>query len=64
MSQYWYNTSTGEVEEGRRSSWRGRLGPYPTREEAAQAMQTAESRNEAWEEEDEAWESGGNPPKG
>lgn len=27
-----------------------RLGPYPTREEAARAMETVERRNEDWDE--------------
>ncbi|MGI8517523.1 MAG: hypothetical protein ACR2ME_04140 [Acidimicrobiia bacterium] len=31
-----------------------RLGPYPTRDEAARALETAEKRNQAWEE-DPAW---------
>ena len=32
------------------------LGPYPTKGQAENWKQTVESRNEAWEEADEAWE--------
>ena len=31
------------------------LGPYPTRGEAENWKATVESRNEAWDEADEAW---------
>ncbi|MCA5894991.1 SPOR domain-containing protein [Isoptericola sp. NEAU-Y5] len=54
--QYWYNTSTGQVEEGtERSSWTNRLGPYPTREAAERALDTAKQRNDSWEEEEADW---------
>lgn len=36
-----------EPREGCRSAVR--LGPYPTREEAAQALETVERRNRAWD---------------
>ena len=32
---FWFNPTTGEVEEGRVSPWTDRMGPYPTREAAA-----------------------------
>ena len=32
------------------------LGPYPTREAAEHWRERVESRNEAWDEADEAWE--------
>lgn len=50
MAEYWYNLQTGDVEEGPQSSWSKLLGPYSTREEAAQAMSRVEENNEAWEE--------------
>lgn len=53
--QYWYNTRTGEVETGRRSSWTNLMGPYATREEAAGALGNARSRNQEWESDDEEW---------
>jgi hypothetical protein len=33
-----------------------RFGPYPTREDAAQALQKVEERNEEWDAQDEEWE--------
>lgn len=32
--QWWFNTRTGEVEQGAQSAWSDRAGPYKTREEA------------------------------
>ncbi|WP_298456855.1 SPOR domain-containing protein [uncultured Cellulomonas sp.] len=51
-TEYWYNTATHEVEEGRRSSWRNLMGPYPTRAAAQAALDLAAARTEAWDEED------------
>ncbi|GAA2223705.1 hypothetical protein GCM10010413_16330 [Promicromonospora sukumoe] len=53
--QYWYNTETGAVEVGRRSSWSHLMGPYGTRAEAEAALQSAKSRNESWDKDDEDW---------
>ena len=56
--QYWYNTETGEVEAAsQKSSWKHLMGPYPTREAAAQALETASRRTENWDQEDEDWRS-------
>lgn len=56
QSEFWYNTETGEVEESaRKSSWKHLMGPYPTREAAQQALDTASRRNESWEDEDDDW---------
>jgi len=55
---YWYNVKTGEVEDGPQSMWKDRIGPFATREEAADALSTYEQRNRAWDkadEEDEDW---------
>lgn len=49
MTDYWYNVTTGTVEEGAQSSWKHLLGPYQTREEASRAMQKVEQRNEDWD---------------
>ncbi|ANC29923.1 hypothetical protein [Isoptericola dokdonensis] len=58
-TQYWFNTKTGQVEtSGEKSSWTHLMGPYPTREEAAQALDTASRRTEDWETEDEEWRRG------
>lgn len=57
-TQYYYNLSTGTVEEGAQSPATERMGPYATREEAERALSTAAQRNQAWEEEDKQWEEG------
>lgn len=49
MAEYWYNVTTGTVEEGAQSSWKHLLGPYPTREEASRAMEKVQQRNEEWD---------------
>lgn len=50
---YWYNTRTGEVEEGRQSLAQYRLGPFTSREEAARAPEIVAERAKEWNEEDE-----------
>ncbi len=50
--EYFYNTKTKMVEQGRQSSWEHLMGPYATREEAAGALEIAKHRNEAWEDDD------------
>ncbi len=54
--KYYYNISTGQVEEGQQSDAFNVMGPYNTREEAAAALAKAKQRNEEWEAEDRAWE--------
>lgn len=56
--EYYFNPSTGEVEEGMVSSWSRRMGPYPTREAAQRALETARARTESWDEEDRRWREG------
>lgn len=58
----WYyclDHKTVEGKDGCRSM--NRFGPYPTREEAQQAMQKVAERNEQWDQEDREWE---NPRRG
>lgn len=55
MTEYYFNTTTGEVEEGRQSPGVQLMGPYASREEASRALEIAEARNKAWDDEDEAW---------
>jgi len=45
MSEFWFNTKTHEVEEGKISPAVDRAGPYATREEAAKAIETIKARN-------------------
>lgn len=56
MAEFYFNLSTGQVEEGKQSSGMELMGPYPTREEAQNALATAAQRNDSWDEADEAWE--------
>lgn len=55
QTAYYYNTKTGEVEQGLVSDWSDRMGPYPTREAAASALSTAAQRNRDWDAEERAW---------
>lgn len=55
LGEFYLNTRTGEIEEGKVSGSLNRMGPYPTREAAAEAYERAADRNEAWDEEDKAW---------
>lgn len=50
--EFYYNTETGQVEQGKQSTWTHLMGPYPTREAAQQALATARARSERWDEED------------
>ncbi|WP_120004903.1 SPOR domain-containing protein [Nesterenkonia muleiensis] len=53
MAEYWYNVTTGKVEQGAHSSWRHLLGPYETYDEASRALEKVQQRNEEWEQDDE-----------
>lgn len=50
--EFYYNTETGRVEQGKQSTWSHLMGPYPTREAAQHALETARARTAAWDEED------------
>lgn len=57
--KWFYNQETGQVEQGKVSSFENRLGPYDTAEEAARALEIIKERNEAADaidEEDEDWD--------
>jgi len=55
-TQFYYNLSTGQVEETtKKGQSKDLLGPYPTREAAAAALATAKKRTEQWDEEDRRW---------
>ncbi|WP_193104619.1 SPOR domain-containing protein [Brachybacterium sp. FME24] len=58
-TEFYYNLSTGRVEEGRQSPVNDLMGPYSTPEQAQQALTIAADRNEKWEQEDDAWEGDG-----
>ena len=54
--EFYYHLPTGEVTEGPQGSARHRLGPYPTREAAAEALRTAQLRSQRWDEESKNYE--------
>jgi len=49
---WFYNLRTRQVEGPGASKAEQRLGPYATREEAAEALSRVAARNEAWDEQD------------
>ncbi|MBL3686992.1 methionine aminopeptidase [Leucobacter zeae] len=51
---YWFNTRTGEVEEGPQSLSVDRIGPFASRDEAARANEIVAERAKRWAEEDAA----------
>ena len=53
-SKYWYNIRTGEVEFGFESPSIDRVGPFDSKEQAAQALATLRSNSERWAAEDAA----------
>ncbi len=60
--KYWYNFTTGAVEQGFESPTIDRAGPFDTAEDAARAPELLRERSRAWAEEearDDAW---GTPP--
>jgi len=57
--QFFFNVRTRQVEElDRKSQSKDLLGPYPTREAAAAALETARTRTEQWDEDDRRWRDG------
>jgi hypothetical protein len=52
MAEFWYNTHTGEVEEGKISNSIDRAGPFATREEAERAPEIIAERSRRWAAED------------
>ena len=58
MAEYWFNTKTRQVEEGHQSDWSNLLGPYPTREQAESALESAQQNTERWDEADRRWNEG------
>ena len=56
MGEYYFNTRTGQVEEiADKSQSKDLLGPYATRAEAEQALESAKRRTEEWDREDREW---------
>jgi hypothetical protein len=55
MAEFYFNIRTRQVEEGHLSDWSDLMGPYPTREAAERALETARANTERWDEEDRRW---------
>jgi hypothetical protein len=54
--QFYYNVTTGKVEElAKKGQSKDLLGPYPTREAAEAALATAKAKTEAWDQDDKRW---------
>jgi len=52
-TQWWFNTRTGEVEEGPQSLGVDRVGPFKSRDEAARANEIIAERARKWADEDD-----------
>ena len=48
--QWWYNLSTGDVEQGMVSQSYDRVGPFATKTEAEHALEKLADNNRRWEE--------------
>ena len=48
-TEWYHNLVTGQVEQYEGGKAVDRLGPYASREEAQHALEQAQERNEAWE---------------
>ena len=53
--ELYFNTETSQVEQGYKSDWTSRMGPYRTREEAENALSIAARRNKEWERAEREW---------
>ncbi|MFT8355843.1 MAG: hypothetical protein ABF780_03300 [Bifidobacterium aquikefiri] len=56
---WYFNTVKQEAEQGRISPVGDRMGPYQTREEAMNAWEIFNKRNEHWENQDREWNGNG-----
>ena len=51
--EFWFNTKTGLVEEGKQVIALYRIGPFATRLEAENALEILKQRSKTWTEEDQ-----------
>lgn len=51
--EFWFNTKTGLVEEGRQVLALYRIGPFATRLEAENALKILKQRSKTWTEEEQ-----------
>ncbi|GAB3608006.1 MULTISPECIES: SPOR domain-containing protein [Microbacteriaceae] len=54
VHKFWYNTKTGQVEQGLKSPLPDRLGPFDTREGAEHAWDKIRENSQRWADEDAA----------
>ncbi|GAB2504767.1 hypothetical protein CATRI_09070 [Corynebacterium atrinae] len=59
--KWFFDPKTGDVQQGKEGGWENRMGPYDTREEAADALKIAAARNAAADEEDSEDKDWGEP---
>ena len=58
-TQYWFNVRTGKVQtDYDKSQSKDLMGPYPSREAASKALQTAAERTQKWDEQERRWRDG------
>lgn len=50
--EFWFNTKTNKVEEGKQTAALYRIGPFKSREEAQKAYQIIAERNKELDKED------------
>lgn len=62
--KYWYNFTTGKVEQGYESPAIDRAGPFDTAEEAAGAPELLRERSRAWAEEEAREDAGATDDNG
>jgi len=56
---FWFNVSTGQVEDEENKSPQDRLmGPFDSHAAAEQALSHAKENTERWDAEDKEWEDG------
>lgn len=53
--QWYFSLSDGSVSQGKSANVFDRMGPYPDRESAERALQTAAERNKAADDADAEW---------
>jgi hypothetical protein len=58
-TQFWFNLKTGKVQTNYdKGQGKNLMGPYPTAEQARNALSTARERTKAWDEQDRRWRAG------
>lgn len=60
--KWYFDISTGEVTQGKSSSWDNRMGPYGSEGEAREALTVAKNRNKAADAAEDAEDNWGETP--